>query len=841
MLKRSKWNNHGSTLIIVLVVIAFVSILGTVTVTSAMMNLKMKEVDKQSKKGFYTAEEAVDEIYAGIGMVCMDSLKKCYESELSSLTIEEKDDYLKTVNIIEKSNDDCNIDFRKAYMTELVSRLFDKQWMGNAEEIKDQTNDLYEVHGKNEPEKAGEETFVQKLNDYIEADNPNAVLKVDSIESKKIQITDSTYGGTFKNYSIELKNCKIIYSSNKDGDGYYSEVTIDCSIGLPDVLFNFVESKSGPTTFGEYSLIGCNGIMLSNHHKLTLDHTKIYAGKSNGIQIGYQSSLFSKSSMAVTPGNILLGSNVVGSNTKASNTGAIYNESEDSQIWCSNLEISEDVKGSELNLDGSTFVQDDLTINGDDNQANVNGNYIGWSYEENKSEMSGADRSSAMIVNGSNSTLNLKDVTSLILGGRSYIGLKQDSVLTGDSVSLKADQEIYLVPDSFLKKKNNSGLGDDAHYMNPVATQFAEDVDIVIPNDFSLSKWLDKDNPVYAARNDDQIYYYLNIKKEYKDDFMNAVLNYDLSSGNDVYLAALKNLVVSNTTQLQQQALLLDKGDVFLNGALVGAYIPDDLKDATISGNASVDQDVTFSDTPSVTEVNQEDYLNKSNGFEITRNDLNTRYILLTTALFQSRFYSDEKDLDGSQSVTSLKRKVYGAMPDSESYNGVRFNTIDYTQHDVFTNFINEKWLKGMCKNHAYKLNGNDGEICYITTAEPNNDKNLVIGTTKETGVQDISKGIIVTNGDVTVKENFDGLIFAKGKIIVDGDDISISNSYGSMEALIQQFSSSDQDVIRNVFRAWNEKEEYDENVHTNPSSELSDLNYKNIITFHNWRNRSVE
>ena len=77
-LKRKR-NNSGSTIVIVLIMTSFVLILSTLITTTTMVNLKMKMIASQSKKTFYTSEEAVDEIYAALGKASMECFNASYE------------------------------------------------------------------------------------------------------------------------------------------------------------------------------------------------------------------------------------------------------------------------------------------------------------------------------------------------------------------------------------------------------------------------------------------------------------------------------------------------------------------------------------------------------------------------------------------------------------------------------------------------------------------------------------------------------------------------------------------------------------------------------------------
>lgn len=47
----------------------------------------------------------------------------------------------------------------------------------------------------------------------------------------------------------------------------------------------------------------------------------------------------------------------------------------------------------------------------------------------------------------------MTDINYLLLAGKAYVKLTEDSsYVTGDSMGLKGNQEIYLVPSGYLKK-----------------------------------------------------------------------------------------------------------------------------------------------------------------------------------------------------------------------------------------------------------------------------------------------------------------------------------------------------------------------------------------------------
>ncbi|HKM35808.1 MAG TPA: hypothetical protein VJY54_13860 [Lachnospiraceae bacterium] len=79
--EKEKWkklNNAGSTIVSVIVVIAFVSILATTLLYISGMNYYMKITDQKTKESFYEAETALEEIKAALNAEVADASEKAY-------------------------------------------------------------------------------------------------------------------------------------------------------------------------------------------------------------------------------------------------------------------------------------------------------------------------------------------------------------------------------------------------------------------------------------------------------------------------------------------------------------------------------------------------------------------------------------------------------------------------------------------------------------------------------------------------------------------------------------------------------------------------------------------
>ncbi len=137
------------------------------------------------------------------------------------------------------------------------------------------------------------------------------------------------------------------------------------------------------------------------------------------------------------------------------------------QFYANNIVTARNTSGATLNVSGgNVIVRDDLELNGDSSVINIRGNYFGYGFRDTNGDgvednsnttsvfLNGVDptneheKSSAMIVNGKNASVNLGGLRKLVLLGRSYIDLDErgtnTSYMTGESISFKGNQDVYL-------------------------------------------------------------------------------------------------------------------------------------------------------------------------------------------------------------------------------------------------------------------------------------------------------------------------------------------------------------------------------------------------------------
>ncbi len=196
MLKLKK-NNLGSSMVMTLVAIGFVTILGTVILSAAVTNHKLRSIETKAKKVFYNADGVVDELYSAVGKDCYADLEAAYNKVLANL-----DTYV--------SNDSANKKIRSLFYDSLSSKFTPNQ-TSSVEAY------LYERLG-------------------LAADNGSIIIKVGSGEENIDR-------------SVSLKDITVqYYDPTQD---YYSSITFDLELSYPDATFHLTNRGD----FKNYAMI----------------------------------------------------------------------------------------------------------------------------------------------------------------------------------------------------------------------------------------------------------------------------------------------------------------------------------------------------------------------------------------------------------------------------------------------------------------------------------------------------------------------------------------------------------------------------------------------------------
>ena len=362
---RLKKDNRGSAIIIIIVVIAFVSILISTLYTVVAINVQMKSIDRSSKKNFYSAEGVLEQINLGLQEEMSIAAEKAYKEVMQNYTTSKNE----TVRQLK-------------FNTKLVEELENALKDGTVPAGNPKRYDLAKLQGY--------------LKDDVQWDAVNGTGAV--IESPFVG-ENLEIDNVSKEYII-LKDVKITYT---DSYGYQSIIETDIRLSSPKL--NLVEEGDIPSIF-EYSLIANE--QLTGTGRATIGNN-VYAGQG-GIKLDRYGInwTFDGTGRVVSKGDINL-------------EGATVLVDSNKELWANEIGVGNDGK---LFANGRTYVADDLEL-GKNAEATLAGEYYGFGNGLNL-DASGNSRvpggpSSAILVNGTKAKLDLSDLDRLLISGSAQI------------------------------------------------------------------------------------------------------------------------------------------------------------------------------------------------------------------------------------------------------------------------------------------------------------------------------------------------------------------------------------------------------------------------------------
>lgn len=476
-----KKNNNGSTFLLVIIVMMFIAVIGTVILSLSSDYLVTVMVDQHATENFYDAESVLAEVRTGLQEYASDSGKEAYSSIIE--------------NYKDTSGDTREDKYSRLYLNTLADRLG--------------VTEASAWDGVNDKEYIGNIDKVAALTTKPEAvtSPPGLAIKV-ALENNPAE-----------GYQLTLKNLMVDYQNE---GGYRSTIKTDIVIRVPDCHFD------GDTTLNEckkYIIISDGALKISNtsgasHEASASGATltgNIYTGQ-NGIQTNQQTKAVFNSDMIISRGdfNVLTGSDV----SIQANDG-----SSPAELWLQNVRISSNGSTntslySEVKILADSYIANDFAINDDYSKVTLGGSYYGYSYNKENTGTTGIqnpDYSSAILVNGLNTTLLTPDLNRLILAGRAFISRNNingsssgaSDIMTGESLAVKSNQIAYLVPNEFLTPGHNPLIS-------------TEDTNALMRGELlasAIGKYLNSTEPttknyISSIGGVNFVYYFLNFKDE---------------------------------------------------------------------------------------------------------------------------------------------------------------------------------------------------------------------------------------------------------------------------------------------------------------------------------------
>ena len=821
-------DNKGFSLVTVIIAVAFIGILGMLVLYIALQNFNMKTAGIKGKDGFYTAEQALEEIRLG--------LQQDVGASMSAAYIEVMEDYNKKSDSADTVLDELRQkEFEETFLEMLTARVRGSEKNGQSELPLNQYSMDY-LRGY---------VDLDQMDDF---DKSTETLIVTTADGRTPVIASDAEKG------LLLKNLKVIYV---DAKGYASIIETDIRLGIPKIQF------PTPSTLPDLMnmvVVAQGGIVCKASERVTASAAltsitgSIYAGNlensntsdsmSTSIQIEKNAALsIASGDKIVTSGEIAVDEK----GTFSTKSGVI--------LWTHGVRMTE----GNVTLSGTTYVADDLTVeknakSSDGSQVVIAGEYYGFGSPDSAKEsknytqtgqtkendlprlydtLSDADLSSGIVINGRNTTIDLSGVKKFLLAGRNYIavsGVKgtagtaaNKDVMLGESLSVKGSQLAYLVPAALLKTGSKVSASNPMNYDDYRASDLMKkDDDQQVDWDETVSAWggkslseigVDKSKPIQTVFYNDNagggyVYFYLNFTDNEKaSDFMQTYaanstnkLNQDLS----FYFGKNSGITVADRDSYVRY---VTNGNILTYD---GNDAEGSLEDAT---NAASDEKL------------QQEQVNMQNTWYALNRKMITSVDLLNTG-----------------------------VKDSE---GISHDEASYTR-SVFDNLVNEKQMVEFLQKknrdklqYTFTASDDDGSLQAImvhngasSTYQTLNGSKTVKGTGKPLEItQQMAETdnlrLVICTGDVVIASgvHFKGIIMAKGKITLEAG-ASLESAPLEAAKVFQSVVETDNHISPKDFFWEGDKYVLGNSNVTKEDGESTSDTYQlgDYITYENWR-----
>lgn len=235
---KNKINNSGSSLVLVIVALAFVGILTGALLTAVAYVYRLKLYDYNAKSNFYYLEQAMDEVYAGLGSQTMIDMQEAYQETRE-----------KVVHYDPDKNTYKNIGNEKANM------LFKDSFMN-----KIQNNDFYQIKLKADGTVDDSDGLVAAIKGMIS--NNTVVLNPDKMFMKVEYIDNSDPTKGLK--KIVIKNVRldreVEYNRSQANGTFKQSISTDIEIARPDFEVNFDSANADVDNLFKFCMVADSGV-----------------------------------------------------------------------------------------------------------------------------------------------------------------------------------------------------------------------------------------------------------------------------------------------------------------------------------------------------------------------------------------------------------------------------------------------------------------------------------------------------------------------------------------------------------------------------------------------------
>lgn len=458
-------NQKGSTLMLVVITVAILSVLGTALLSMSLMNVNMKASDYLIKRSSYYAESGIDQVYARVNRLVEEGINH---------SIAETDVYMKTIlSDLERwstsipPTTEPDLSTWQNYTMDVEGEIMlDSEALAmKAREIYRENFRLY-LNSLNTSNPPGGNI---NENDIIEFINQEGFV----YESGSV--LDINISGPIISFGSEGTNMVIrdIESTFTLNDKTTKSIMTDIVISddIPSYPLNTLEKrivlKDNP--LWQQALVANNDIYFDSDNVLINGDVYSYSSLSNIEDITTEDGFVIDGNTSVSvQGNIFSRSMV--QLASSSNSSANLNVNQ-GRVYANTFVLQKGASG-EMNINGDVYTKDDLELNGNYGDIYIDGSYYG--YADGSSSSLTHDKSSAIVINADmntngGATLSITGDLSgvsdpeayqgILIGGTAYIDAST-RYQTSESVSIKGNYISYTVgyDEAIIKSVQNDNF-----------------------------------------------------------------------------------------------------------------------------------------------------------------------------------------------------------------------------------------------------------------------------------------------------------------------------------------------------------------------------------------------